>query len=170
MKCLFMLPFRYKSAVRFSIGSTAELLETDLVVARDNKTVMVVTPFDVKEPMLELSPGKGVKCGQLVCHKYASCSVKFVNGEEAKCNCPPGFSGNHKSWNYFLHIIVHSWFFNIKGMVLMNAIMKNLTSLTFLLLLLPLIANCMAVELMLNANTSQQLIPLFAFVKKDMRY
>ena len=87
------LPFRYKSAVRFSLGSTAELLETDLVVARDNKTVMVVTPFDVKEPMLELNPGKGVKCGQLVCHKYASCSVKFVNGEEAKCNCPPGFSG-----------------------------------------------------------------------------
>ena len=104
MKCLFMLPFRYKSAVRFSIGSTAELLETDLVVARYNRTVRVVTPFDVKEPMLELSPGKGVKCGQLVCHKYASCSVKFVNGEEAKCNCPPGFSGILK--NYFQ---VYSW-------------------------------------------------------------
>ena len=52
----------------------------------------------------------------------------------------------------------------------MNAIMKSQTSLSFLLLLLPLIANCMAVELMLNANTSQPQTPLFAFVKKDMRY
>ena len=52
----------------------------------------------------------------------------------------------------------------------MNASMKSQTSLSFLLLLLPLIANCMAVELMLNANTSQPQTPLFAFVKKDMRY
>ena len=52
----------------------------------------------------------------------------------------------------------------------MNASMKSQTSLSFLLLLLHLIANCMAVELMLNANTSQPQTPLFAFVKKDMRY
>ena len=55
-------------------------------------------------------------------------------------------------------------------MVLMNASMKSQTSPTFLLLLLPLIASCIAVELMPNASTSQQLTPLFAFVKKDMRY
>ena len=72
--------------------------------------------------------------------------------------------------NLNCHFQVNSWVINIQGMVLMNAIMKNQTSLSFLLLLLPLIANCMAVELMLNANTSQPQTPLFAFVKKDMRY
>ena len=83
----------YKSSVRYSLVSSAQLLETDLVVARDNSTVQVYTTLEVLEPELELSPGRGVSCGPLECHKYASCHVTWAPQEVTSCKCPPGFSG-----------------------------------------------------------------------------
>ena len=74
--------------------SRASLLESELVVARDNATVSVVTSLEVLEPVLELSPGRGVTCGQLECHKYASCHVTFAEDELSTCKCPQGFSGD----------------------------------------------------------------------------
>ena len=83
--------------MRYSLRSRAQLLETDLVVARDNSSVSVVTTFDVLEPVLELSPGRGVSCGPLECHKYASCEVTFAEEVEPSCKCPAGFSGFYSS-------------------------------------------------------------------------
>ena len=54
-----MISVRYKSAVKFSVQSKAELLETDLVVARDDKLVNVTSTFEVIEPVLEMTPGQG---------------------------------------------------------------------------------------------------------------
>lgn len=41
-----------------------------------------------------LGPGQGVLCGQIECHKYASCNMKFGFDEEAVCTCPEGFYGD----------------------------------------------------------------------------
>ena len=87
---------RYKSAGKFSVQSQAELLETDLVVARDDKLVNVSTSFEVLEPVLEMTPGQGVTCGSLNCHKYASCEVHFGLKQLPNCICPDGFSGKIK--------------------------------------------------------------------------
>ena len=83
----------YKSSVSYNLVSSAQLLETDLVVARDNSSVSVLTRLQVLEPELELSPGRGVGCGALECHKYASCHVTWAEQELTTCKCPPGFSG-----------------------------------------------------------------------------
>ena len=83
----------YRSSVRYNLVSRASLLESDLVVARDNVTVSVLTSLEVLEPVLELSPGRGVSCGVTECHKYASCHVTFAEEELSTCKCPPGFSG-----------------------------------------------------------------------------
>ena len=71
-----------------------ELLETDLVVARDDKLVNVTSTFEVIEPVLEMTPGQGVTCGSLNCHKYASCQVHFGLEQLPNCVCPEGFAGN----------------------------------------------------------------------------
>ena len=90
---IIRISFRYKSASKFSVQSKAELLETDLVVARDDKLVNVSTTFEVLEPVLEMTPGQGVTCGSLNCHKYASCEVQFGLEQLPNCICPDGFSG-----------------------------------------------------------------------------
>ena len=90
---IIIISLRYKSASKFSVKSQAELLETDLVVARDDKLVNVSTTFQVLEPVLEMTPGQGVTCGSLNCHKYASCEVQFGLEQLPNCICPDGFSG-----------------------------------------------------------------------------
>ena len=89
-----MISVRYKSAVKFSVQSKAELLETDLVVARDDKLVNVTCTFEVIEPVLEMTPGQGVTFVSLNCHKYASCQVHFHQKLLPNCVCPEGFAGN----------------------------------------------------------------------------
>ena len=82
--------------MKFTLDSSATLLETELVVARDSQSSSASSSFSVEEPVLEMRPGQGVSCGSLDCHKYASCVVQFSGEEQPQCECPPGFSGRQR--------------------------------------------------------------------------
>ena len=57
---------------------------------------VVVSQFSVApHPRAELqAPGRGVTCGPLDCHKYATCSMVFGQQDLPSCQCPQGFQGD----------------------------------------------------------------------------
>jgi len=85
---------KYEGVAKFSLQSTAEMLENDFVKAKDNTTYSVTTTFQVRDPANNQGPGKGVMCGGTECHKYASCFMMFGPTDGAKCTCPDGFDGD----------------------------------------------------------------------------
>ena len=81
--------------MRVTVASQARLLESELVKARDKVRETVRSQLTVSEGLVEQAPGRGVRCGAVECHKYASCSVEFsLEEDETVCQCPEGFTGD----------------------------------------------------------------------------
>ena len=85
---------RYSTATRVSLQSEARLVPSPLV--KTEATVETAsTEFSLASPQSDLqAPGQGVSCGDLQCHKYATCSVTFGQQDRPVCECPRGFQGD----------------------------------------------------------------------------
>ena len=85
---------RYSTATSVSLQSEARLLQSPLVKAEAGVET-VISQFSVTEPARQLqAPGRGVSCGPLECHKYATCSLTFGQQDRPSCQCPQGFQGD----------------------------------------------------------------------------
>ena len=58
---------------------------------------MAFLKTSIKYSTTYLEPGKGMKCGQVTCNRYADCHATItsqVNDTSVDCRCLPGFKGN----------------------------------------------------------------------------
>ncbi|XP_023331515.1 nidogen-2 isoform X4 [Eurytemora carolleeae] len=84
----------YGGVSKFSLHSSAAIIETERVKADKGRKRMAVTNLEVLDPVYTQGPGQGILCGSTECNKYASCSMVFAEQYQALCQCPAGFSGD----------------------------------------------------------------------------
>jgi len=84
----------YQDISRFVLQSVAEIVETRDVKPWGSGKVEAETTIDIANPVFTQGPGQGIPCGDVECHKYASCHMVFGEDTGSKCQCPEGFYGD----------------------------------------------------------------------------